>query len=711
MNISDSVLITPLAGNDLFFRSLSGREAMGGLFEYDVQVWSKNPKITLADALGKNMTVTVPLSQGGFRYFNGLITRFTRIGLQSNYFLYRAVLHPWSWLLSRTTDCRIFQNRNVPEIAEKIFLKYPEHWFDKKQLAETYKPREFLVQYRETDLNFVNRLLEQEGISSHFVHELGKHTMMLTDSSHGRTAVPNYGQIPLRAATESGMDECFTSWISSQQVSTAAYLLNDFDYLKPKAPLFSPSAITPAPSEGEIYDYPGKFLDTGTGVKLAGVRLDQAQSLHETIEANGTVRGIGVGNIFAIDGPLSIEAKRQFLVVKAHYEIHGRHPDSREQDNSEGFFHCSITAVSCEILFRPARVTPTPVIQGPQTATVVGPNKEDPGANEIWTDDFGRILVRFHWERLGRMKPTDPGRDQEDAEHEMAPVWVRVAQLWAGSGWGTVFIPRIGHEVMVEFLEGDPDRPVVTGRLYNQDNKPAYLVKGDQKPTQSGIRSRSTPKGGPKNFNEIRFDDKIGAEEVYIQAERNQLNKVKHNRTADVGANDTITVGGDRNVEIKGNLSVTVDGGGKSAIHSLQKVTGAHELEATTFIKLHVGETYIEITKSSITLHVDGGGEVIIKTDVEAHSNAKSSLHLDADAKLATDGAATVTGKTLLAHGTDSARIEGKTMTAHADDAARVEGKTTAVHGETEVKVDAGSSITVNKDSIDAKGTTIKLNG
>ena len=714
------VLITPLAGNNLFFRSLSGDEAMGGLFEYTVQVLSTNPNIKLADSLGQSMTVSIQLTNGGLRHFNGVVTRLSRVGLHGTHFLYRLVLHPWLWFLSRNADCRIFQNRSVPEVVAKVLRKQPGNVFE--EALETYDPRDYLVQYRETDLNFVNRLLEQEGIAYHFEHELGKHTLVLTDSTRHRNPAPGYELVLLRQPTDSGEDECLNAWHVSQEVDPAAYLLKDFDYLKPKAPLASRSAPGAKPElhvEGEFYDYPGKYDNSTDGDRLVALRLQQAQSFYETFEAQGPVRGIGVGNVFSLDGPLSLEGKRKFLVVKAHYEIHGHAPESKGDEGKEESFHCAITAVDAQIPFRPARVTPTPVVQGPQTAIVVGPKKEDPGKNEIWTDELGRVLVKFHWERLGQLKPKDKERDDDDKDNDQKPCWLRVAQLWAGSGWGTVFIPRIGQEVMVEFLEGDPDRPIVTGRLYNQDNKPAYL--GENKSNQSGIRTHSFPEGGPKNYNEIRFDDKKGSEELYIQAEKDQLNKVKHNRTADVGADDAITVGGDRSVTVTGNLSLTVKGGGKSATHSTHEVTGKHrvhasdciDLEAPNYIKLKVQNTYIEITPDKITLHANGGGQVTIDANINAHSNDKSALDLNADGKLSTPGTATVTGKVLLAHGTDSATIEGKTMTAHADTDAKLEGDNTTVHGKTQAAMDGGgsASVTAHGPGVEVVGDQIKLNG
>jgi type VI secretion system secreted protein VgrG len=720
------VTITPLLGRKLFFRTLSGDEIIGGLFEYNVQFLSDDPNIKLAEALGQSLTITIPLTLGGVRHFNGFITRFSRIGLHGTRFLYRAVLHPWLWFLSRTSDCRIFQNQNVPDVVNRIFLKYPIHFVD--PMLSSYDPREYLVQYRETDLNFVNRLLEQEGIAYHFVHAADKHTMVLTDSLNGRLEAVGYKTIPLHPPTETGQEECFTSWNVSQEVEPAAYALDDYDYLKASAPLAAALPSTATADfhfDGEIYDAPGKYKTADEGNKLVATRLHQAQSYYETIDAQGTVRGIGVGNVFMLDGLLSLEGQRQFLVVKARYEIHGHAPESQGDDGKDESFHCSITAVDAKIPFHPPRVTPTPVVQGPQTATVVGPHKNvkpESGQSEICTDNLGRVRVNFHWERLGKLKPKDPGRsdDDEKSDNDKAPCWLRVAQLWAGSGWGTVFIPRIGQEVLVEFLEGDPDRPIVTGRLYNSDQKPAYL--GEGKITQSGIRSRSTPDGGVKNFNEIRFEDKKGAEEVYIQAEKNQVNHVKHNRSADVGADDSITAGGNRSVHVKGNLAVTVDGGGGGEFHSTHKVSGSYHYEATdkiyieapNEIRLKCGSSTIVMVPGSITL--TAGDKAILKLDaaVTAESADHSQLKLDADAQLtASTGAGLLLTADVTASSKDGSELQlDKNALLGSSANVDLNGKNTTVTGTTKAVVDGGgATVTAQGSGVDVVGTAIKLNG
>ena len=692
MAVLGPVSVSPLAGNELFFRSLSGSESMNGLYQYTVQVLAKVGTIKLPQVLGQNMTIAVPLSSGSPRYFNGYVTRFSRIGAHGSHYLYRAVLRPWLWFLGHTSDCRIFQNQTIPDIVKAIFDKYPNKSVD-PNLGD-YAPQAYLVQYRETDLNFVCRLLERAGIAFHFSHDNGSHKMILTDSITGRPIAKDYGTIALRPETESGDDERLTSWHVSQEVATGAYVLKDFDYLKPKAPLIaalSPAATPEMTALGETFDYPGQFLTLDEGKKIAATRLQQEQAYYETIDAGGSVRGVGVGNIFSLTGPLSDEGDRQFLVVKAHYEIHGHSLESSGDSGKERTFHCALTVIDAKHPFRPTRVTPTPVVQGPQTAVVIGRDKKDVsgGKDEICTDDLGRILVRFPWERSKDAKPADSGGIDSDEDKPIC--WLRVAQLWAGAGWGTVFIPRIGQEVMVEFLEGDPDRPIVTGRVYNKDNKPPYL--DEAKVTQSGIRTHSTPGGGPKNYNEIRFEDKKGSEELYVQAEKNHTVNVKADRSVTVGGNETITVQGTRTTTVTKHDTVTLkekhdmtvtdlvtqtfNKGHKLNVYSAdqsieigenktEKVAKVYDLTTTVKYSLTQGGTNLTCEGGNVTLKA--GGTVLIEAPTEI-----------------------------------TLRVGGNSITLSAS-GIEITGSQVAISG-------GGSEMTVTPAGVEATGPMIKMNG
>jgi type VI secretion system secreted protein VgrG len=546
------ITVSPLAGEELHFHAMTGDEEMSRPFQYVVDVLSKKPDIKLADALGQKMTVTVEQSDLGLRCFNGHVTRFSQVGMRGTYFAYRAVLHPWLWFLAHTSDCRIFQNKSIPEIVKKIFRKYPVNAFREvlEKPSEDYPAREYTVQYRETDLRFVNRLLEEAGISYHFEHEADKHTLVLTDSISGREHRKGYATVPLRPQARAGEIECLNSWHVTEEVKTASYVLRDFDYLNPGAPLLAqlaPGHESERQLTGERYDYPGRYRTQEAGDQAVKVRLNEAQSFYQIVHAAGPVRGLGVGNIFMlIQAPFS-DGKTEHLVVKALYELQGHDPESGDSDTAHDEFACSMTLVDSKIPFRSPCRTPKPIVQGPQTAIVVGPKKDDDNPEEIWTDDHGRVLVRFHWERLGRAKPNDPERADDDKDNESTPCFVRVASLWAGKQWGIQFTPRIGQEVMVEFLEGDPDRPVITGRMYNNRNKPPY---SNANKTQSGIKTHSTKGGGANNFNEIRFEDKKGHEELFVQAEKTHTVHVKGSRTLTVGGSESISIGGTRTTTV-----------------------------------------------------------------------------------------------------------------------------------------------------------------
>jgi type VI secretion system secreted protein VgrG len=405
---------------------------------------------------------------------------------------------------------------------------------------------------------------------------------------------------------------------------------------------------------GEFYDYPGRYLSQEDGDRSAMVRLDEVQSYYETIETAGPVRGLGTGSTFMlIDAPWS-DGMKEHLVVRAQYELRGHDLESGGESEPD-VFHCALTLVDSQLPFRPIRRSPRPVVQGPQTAIVVGPNKDDNNPEEIWTDNHGRVLIRFHWERVGKDKPHDTERANDEADNLAKPCFVRVASLWAGKQWGVQFTPRIGQEVMVEFLEGDPDRPIITGRVYNSVNMPPYP---NDKKTQSGIKTHSSKGGGPNNFNEIRFEDKKGSEELFMQAEKDKKVHVKNDRSATVGANDSIAVGGDRSVTVTGNLSVKVDGGGKSPNHSAHTVTGKYNLHASDTIEgdapnhimLTCGGSSILIEPNKITLTAGGKAIVILDEHVLARSSEGSAVVLDANAfTKASTGAAVLLDANVLA--------------------------------------------------------------
>lgn len=523
---------TPLGDDVLLFHSMSVSEQLARLFQFDLDLLSADPEIKLADILGQNVTIRYQRPDGEDRFFNGIVSQFSQSGMHGNLFVYRATLRPWFWFLTRTADCRIFQNKIVPDIIKEVFRDQGFSDFE-DTLSGTYREWENCVQYRETDFNFISRLMEQEGIYYYFKHEDAKHTLVLSDSISAHEAVSGYEEVPYYPPEESERRERdhISDWSLNQLIQPGVYALNDYDFKKPKANLEVKSSIPREheQAEFEIYDYPGEYSESSDGETYVRARIEELQAQYEEVQGQGNVAGLMTGCLFKLTNYPREDQNREYLITSASYSLG---PQEYESDFSASgtIFSCGITAIDKQQVYRAPRITPKPVVQGPQTAIVVGKAGE-----EIWTDKYGRVKVQFHWDRYG-----------EDDENSSC--WVRVSHPWAGKNWGAVAIPRMGQEVIVSFKEGDPDQPIITGRVYNEDNMPPYELPANA--TQSGVKTRSSKEGTPDNFNEMRFEDKKGSEEVYIHAEKDQNNVVENDETTAVGNDRSETVGNDEKISI-----------------------------------------------------------------------------------------------------------------------------------------------------------------
>jgi len=536
-------ITTPLGADVLVLRSMSGSERLGRLFEYELELLSENHDIALGDILGQNVSIRLAgLHEEGERWFNGFVTRFTYLGSHGRYALYRASLRPWLWFLTRAADCRIFQEMNVPDIVKQVFRDRGFTDFDER-LSGSYPTWEYCVQYRETDFNFICRLLEQEGIYFYFRHEEGRHTLVLADAYSAHEPAAGYGEVPYYPPDPSARRERdnVSRWSLSGQVQPGTYALNDFDFEVPTKNL---RAARSNPGDGahadyEIYDYPGEYTESGDGDHYVRTRIEELHAQHQWRRGEGDAMGLACGALFTLTNFPREDQNMEYLIVGTALTLQSDAFESAAGGAGVTGASIAFTATDAQVPFRPPRLTPKPVVQGPQTAVVVGQSGE-----EIWTDEYGRVKVQFHWDRQGE-------RDENSS------CWVRVAQVWAGDNWGAIHIPRIGQEVIVSFLEGDPDQPIVTGRVYNGDNMPPYALPGNQ--TQSGIRSRSSKGGNVDNCNEIRFEDKMGEEELLIHAEKNQTIEVEADESHWVGHDRTKTVDNDETTHIKNNRTETVD--------------------------------------------------------------------------------------------------------------------------------------------------------
>jgi type VI secretion system secreted protein VgrG len=539
-------ITTPLGADVLLFHGMHAREELGRLGEYQLDLLSVKGDINLDDILGKNVTVKLALPDDATRYFNGFVTRFSQGGVDGRYHRYSAVVRPWLWFLTRTADCRIFQDMTVPDIIKKVFGDHETADF-KLELTSTYRKWTYCVQYRETDFNFVSRLMEEEGIYYYVKHTDGHNTVVLTDSYTGHAAFPGAKEIHFISPDKLARPdiEHISSWDFGREIQPGVYVHDDYDLERPSVELQTKKVVprTYAPSNYEVFDYPGHYLQKADGEQYASVRIDEYGSQFEVAHASTNVRGLNVGYLFSLLDCERVDQNREHLVVAATYDLEFSDYEALP-DRGGSSYRCSFIAMSSKQQFRPKRSTPKPFVQGPQTAVVVGP-----GGDEIYTDKFGRVKVQFHWDRLGK-------KDQNSS------CWIRVSHPWAGKGWGSVATPRIGQEVIVDFLEGDPDQPIITGRVYNAELQPPFGFPAGA--VLSGTKSQ-THKGA--GFNELSMDDTAGKERVFVHGQYNMDTVVEHdqtstihnNRTDKVDVDDSETVGGNQTLHVVKNQKVNID--------------------------------------------------------------------------------------------------------------------------------------------------------
>jgi type VI secretion system secreted protein VgrG len=604
-------IVTPLGDGVLLFHQMSAREEMSRLFEYRLQLLSSKEDVNLDEILGKNVTIKLGLAEDETRFFNGYVTRFALGGMHGRYHRYIATVRPWLWFLTRTADCRIFQEMTAPDIIKAVFGDHPAADF-KLELTGAYRKRTYCVQYRETDFNFVSRLMESEGIGYYFRHTDGHDTMVLTDSTSKHSAADACAKLSFVGPDEQVKPdlEHITAWDCSREIQPGVYVHDDYDLERPSVELRTSRSLPRnyTPSDYEVFDYPGLYQQKADGEHYAAVRIDELGSQFELAQGKTNARGLAVGFLLKLEEHPRADQNREYLVVSAAcdllFENYGSLPDPRPTNYS-----CAFVAMPASQQFRPRRRTRKPFVQGPQTAFVVGPAGE-----EIFTDELGRVRVQFHWDRRGK-------NDQHSS------CWIRVSQYWAGKGWGSIHIPRIGHEVIVDFLEGDPDQPIVVGRVYNGTNVPPYSLPDNK--TQSGVKSRSSLQGTPDNFNEIRFEDKKGEEEINVHAERNlstsveadESRSVGHDRSTTIDHDDVLTVKHDRKIIVKeGNETHVIEKGQRSTNVKLLDKLDAKDIEHHATGHVHViGDGYVSVVSGQNGMQVYPGF-VAVGTDQMANS-------------------------------------------------------------------------------------------
>jgi len=576
---------------------MTGHEGISRPFRFDLELLSEQADIDFGSIVGSILTVCVRLENGTERYFNGVVSSFSQGGADQRFVYYQAELVPWLWLLTRRSDCRIFQDQPVPDIIKKVFSDRGFSDFE-LELSATYQPRVYCVQYRETDFNFVCRLMEEVGISYYFKHEDKRHKLVLFDSPSGNPVCPGQADAIYASTSESGKHEGeIQSWFAERELGPGAFALCDYNFESPSENL-GVNTGSSDPIGGnevlEIYDYPGEYCELGAGEQLVKLRMEAEEAASVTVRGAGDCTAFGPGYRFNLKGHYRADYNKPYLLTEiTHTVAEGLGDEAGTGSSYENSFSC----IPYEVPFRSLQVTPKPTIQGVQTAVVVGPSGQ-----EIYVDKYGRVKVQFHWDREGK-------RDDKSS------CWIRVSQNWGGKNWGGIFIPRIGQEVIVDFLEGDPDRPLITGRVYNAEQMVPYELPANA--TQSGVKSRSSSKGSPTNFNEIRFEDKKGNEEIFIQAERDKNILIKRNRMETVrGTSDIVVKEGrrqlieaDEHVHVKSARNEKVDGDQSLTVGGAQqeKIGTNHALEAGQEIHLKGGMKVILEAGMQLTLKGPGG--------------------------------------------------------------------------------------------------------
>ncbi len=630
---------TALGDDKLLIHRMSGTEQLGRQFEYHLELSSTDEKIEFEKILGTDMTVRFAIDGKKERYFNGIVSRFVMMSATVGEARYQATLVPFTWLLTRTSDCRIFQNKSVIDIIKLIFKERGLPNVD-ESLSGTYQPVDYIVQYRETDFNFISRLMEHEGIYYYFKHENGKHTMVLCDNPSAHNPYEGYDKIRFRESRDIRLgEEIIDKWELEKSVQPAGVEHHDFNFEQPREPVQGANS-PPSPkhkhaSEFRLFDYPGDFDEAGKGDDRARVRAEQLKARYETIHAHGNAKGIKCGSKFKLENFPRGDQNDECLITSANYYL--VNPDFRSGGESEQEFTCSFVAIPAKTIYRPPRKTPKPVVQGPQTAIVVGPSGE-----EIFTDKYGRVKVRFHWDRNSNKHAID-----------QRSCWIRVSEAWAGRKWGTIFIPRIGQEVIVEFLEGDPDRPIITGRVYNAVEQVPYALPENK--TMSTIKTSSS-KGG-EGFNEIRFEDKAGSEELFMHAQKDQNVKVLNNYKEHVNANRHKLIGNCQFEKIKKDKHMTVEGdhfekndGDQHRIlegDQMTKIEGSISKTVIKDWKVQVdGECGIKIAKdynsSCDNYTIETNGNMDSKAGGDVALEASSNVHIKGGSNVVVEGGSTI---------------------------------------------------------------------
>lgn len=600
---------TPLGKDVLLLRSFAAQDAISRMFRISAELFSENASIDFTKIIGKQVSISLRLADGSKRYFNGYVSRFSQTGMDTRFTHYHVEIVPWLWFLTRRADCRIFQNMTIPDIVSKVFKDRGFGDF-RNSLQGDFEQREYCVQYRETDFNFVSRLMEQYGIFYFFEHEQNKHTLVMGNkpSVHKPCPVQSKARVDFTVGGYIKDEDVVGSWNLEQELRPGKYALTDYNFETPSTSLLANENTifkVGGNDKYEVFDYPGEYTKKGEGESRTQIRMQEEEAIHLMGTGSGGCRTFASGYRFDLSGHSRSDQNQSYLLTEVQHSASVGGNYSGSGGDSEEVYTNHFRCIPYSVAYRPQRHSPRPTVQGPQTAVVTGKSGE-----EIWTDKYGRVKVQFFWDREG----------QKD---EKSSCWVRVSQPWAGKNWGAINIPRIGQEVVVEFLEGDPDRPLITGRVYNDEQMPPYKLADNQ--TRTTFLTRSTKGGGSSNFNELRFEDKKGDEQIFMNAERDMDLRVEHDSREFVGNDRSLIVQNDQKEKVGGeqDIQITKDQNESVGGDASLNVTGNQNVQVGRTMSLQVGQNLQETSgqnyahEAGMEIHLKAGMNVVIEAGLE----------------------------------------------------------------------------------------------
>lgn len=600
---------TPAGKDALYLTRFVAQEAMSDLFVMSANMYTIGKQIAHEDLVGKPVSIKVKNAQGGGeRYYHGIVSHLVSNGSrtadveeQKNYIDYQATIVPFAASMRNRKNSRIFQKKTIKEIFADLFGQHNVAFSDKT--SKTYPKYEYCVQYQESDFDFIQRLLQQEGIFYFFEHTNSNHTLVLADDI---TAYEVCDEAKVVYSTGHLSESHVSRWQGGLSIAPGSFKRVGYDFKQPSRYPDGEQANPELPTQSvsEIFEYTGEQECHPRAANLASVQLESLQRDMKLSSGRSDCRSFTVGKLFSFkkhEDP-RLEGKT-FVITSMMTSITVPNQSGSQQSSVEEVYSNHFECVPKDIPYRAQINKKKPVINGVQTAIVTGDS-----ADEIMIDQYGRVKVQFDWDREGK-------KDSKSS------CWIRVAQNWAGKKWGAFFFPRVGQEVLVDFINGDPDQPIISGAVYNADLMPPYALPGEK--TQSGIKTRSTKEGGADNFNELRFEDKKGSELVYIQAEKDKQLYVKNDQNDKTDHDHNIEIGNDRKVDIGNNetLKVAKNRSGDIGENDTLKVGKTLNIEAGDEIVIKTGSAQIKMSSSG-NITIEGTNIDIKGSNVKVDGSA-----------------------------------------------------------------------------------------